>query len=357
MKNFRRLPYLAGKARGNADAAIRAHIEAEHGGFTAEELEELEGPNYASVFLIHHSRHGNDGRHPVAGHFHGNEGDEAILTDAQRLAYLIADATTEAELADVATEHAAGNIAGAPEVIDAVAHAFGAGLRLDALMSRIHGETYDPTASYAFHAAEQTADLAKDRHFHDLKTAPRDLDDLTVEEMRRLIELNERLLLEVSRAALHDPLTGLPNRRLFADQLDAQLARARRNGESVGVLFVDLDGFKAVNDSFGHDIGDALLVEISRRLNAGVRAGDCVARLGGDEFVIMLAGVDGEAAAQAVAEKLRGMIRELAVIEGIELTPGASIGVAVGPTDESAEELLQRADREMYAAKAKGKRQ
>jgi len=178
---------------------------------------------------------------------------------------------------------------------------------------------------------------------------------LRVEDIRRDAE---RSLVE--HQALHslahtDALTGLPNRRGLDLALDAALPRA--GGEAPLALYLlDLDGFKAVNDSLGHDGGDALLVQVGRRLRALLRASDIVARLGGDEFVVVSPGVAGEAAAFAVGRKMLDAFKEPFVVAGQPCRVGLTIGFALAPHDGTqAADLLRRADAAMYAGKQGGR--
>lgn len=155
----------------------------------------------------------------------------------------------------------------------------------------------------------------------------------------------------------HDALTGLPNRTLFMDRLRLAVERARRRKDQVfAVLFLDLDGFKAINDSMGHIIGDQLLIQISRRLNACLRATDTVARLGGDEFTILLEDLTDECECIRIVERLQ---RELALpfkLGASEVQITASIGVvSSNRTYERAEDILRDADTAMYSAKSSGK--
>ncbi len=160
---------------------------------------------------------------------------------------------------------------------------------------------------------------------------------------------------ELERQAYHDPLTGLPNRRLLIDRLHQSLAQAGRSGSMVAVAFIDLDGFKAVNDRLGHDAGDELLIEVGRRLGATVRAGDTVARLGGDEFVLLV-GIASPSEIAATLERVLADLRRPATVAGGEARVGASVGVAIHPEDgRDPEILLQRADAAMYEAKHAGR--
>jgi diguanylate cyclase (GGDEF)-like protein len=151
--------------------------------------------------------------------------------------------------------------------------------------------------------------------------------------------------------ALHDPLTGLANRTLLRDRLEHALARSAREDAVTGVLFVDLDEFKEVNDLQGHAAGDAVLVELGERLRAAVRPADTVARLGGDEFVVVCEEVD-EAAAMTLAGRLEEAIRQPLMVAGVEHRLSASVGVALGRTDPDT--LLADADAAVYQAKAAG---
>lgn len=161
---------------------------------------------------------------------------------------------------------------------------------------------------------------------------------------------------ELTHRSLHDPLTDLPNRTLFSDRLGQACARARRSGDPFGVVMVDLDRFKEINDSFGHAAGDAVLVAIAKRLREHLREVDTIARLGGDEFAILLQNIDGEDSAMAVATKLTEMIEHPVVHAGRMLHVGASIGIALCPAlGFSPEGLLAAADEAMYEAKRGGK--
>jgi diguanylate cyclase (GGDEF)-like protein/PAS domain S-box-containing protein len=152
--------------------------------------------------------------------------------------------------------------------------------------------------------------------------------------------------------ALHDPLTGLANRTLLRDRLDHALARSAREGTPTGVLFVDLDEFKDVNDRFGHAAGDTVLAEVGQRLRAAVRPVDTVARLGGDEFVVVCEAVDEETAL-ALGHRLDAAIRRPLEVSGADQHLTASIGIALGSDD--ADSILAAADAALYQAKAAGR--
>jgi diguanylate cyclase (GGDEF)-like protein len=164
-----------------------------------------------------------------------------------------------------------------------------------------------------------------------------------------------RLTAEMGRLARHDALTSLPNRTLFLDRVEQAVARSARSGATLAVLFLDLDGFKGVNDRFGHAEGDDLLKTVASRLVSCVRAADSVARLGGDEFAVLLEGVEDVAELDALCQRLLAALRREIRVMGHEVVVGASIGVAVALPDDDAAGLLRNADMAMYRAKALGK--
>ncbi len=155
--------------------------------------------------------------------------------------------------------------------------------------------------------------------------------------------------------AHYDVVTGLPNRVLFADRLDQALAETARHGSMLGVIFVDLDRFKSINDSFGHEVGDRLLRSIAERLQTALRTEDTVARLAGDEFGVLVPGLGRAEDLARVAHKLLETFQAPFVIDGQPLSTGASLGLTLYPTDErNASGLLRNADGAMYRAKARG---
>jgi diguanylate cyclase (GGDEF)-like protein/PAS domain S-box-containing protein len=156
--------------------------------------------------------------------------------------------------------------------------------------------------------------------------------------------------------AYHDSLTGLPNRKLFSDRLEIALAQARRNQKGVAVIMLDLDNFKDVNDTLGHDVGDRLLKATAERLSTALRKGDTVARFGGDEFVLMLPDLKGIEAVIQVAQKIVENFRKPFLIDTNQLIVTTSIGIAVYPHDGTDEgTLLKNADIAMYQAKQSGR--
>lgn len=155
--------------------------------------------------------------------------------------------------------------------------------------------------------------------------------------------------------ALRDPLTHLPNRKLFIERANLALAQAQRNGYGAAVLFLDLDGFKPVNDRFGHYVGDRLLVGVARRLSSSLRSIDTVARFGGDEFLVVLSGPATRQSAEAVAAQMIEMLSRPFQMEGHEIEIGVSAGVSLFPEDGcEIGELVRKADQAMYHSKRSG---
>jgi len=178
-----------------------------------------------------------------------------------------------------------------------------------------------------------------------------------VSQKSQLIE-KQMVELERSRAALHqeathDPLTGLANRRLFYDRLQQAIRHAHRYGGKVGLLYVDLDRFKAINDQHGHHVGDAVLTEVAKRLTSSIRGSDSVARLGGDEFVVLLDGVQGREEFLATAHKIEEVLNADTHFFGLDVEIAASIGQALFPDDGADEDaLIRAADAAMYRVKS-----
>ena len=170
-------------------------------------------------------------------------------------------------------------------------------------------------------------------------------------------DLTERKALEerLHYQALHDPLTDLPNRRLFMDRLGQALRRTRRWHHQVAVLFMDLDGFKVVNDSLGHEVGDFLLTVVAQRLWRCLRPEDTLARFGGDEFVMLIEALDDPVQAVQVAERITEELRSPFIMEGRDLYVIASIGISLGDArTHDTDDLLREADTAMYRAKDEG---
>lgn len=170
--------------------------------------------------------------------------------------------------------------------------------------------------------------------------------------LTRLKQTNEVIL----HLAQHDTLTTLPNRSLFYDRLNQAMARARRDKGTVAVLFLDLDGFKLINDTYGHDVGDALLCETAKRIAECVRETDTVARMGGDEFTVILSNAGERSSIERVADKIIATLNRPFDLDGKICSVGASIGIALyADKDKTAEQMVKIADDAMYAAKNSGK--
>lgn len=163
---------------------------------------------------------------------------------------------------------------------------------------------------------------------------------------------------KLKQLAYHDYLTGLPNRLLFVEELGHAILLSSRSEKTLGVVFLDIDAFKMINDTMGHAAGDQLLIEVSKRLTKAVRKCDVVARIGGDEFVIMVENVGTIAGFENIMKKIIASFSQPFLIKEQELFVTTSLGVAVYPTDgDNAEELIQNADNAMYQAKERGKNQ
>ena len=174
---------------------------------------------------------------------------------------------------------------------------------------------------------------------------------LDIDEQRRAHE-------HVQHASLHDPLTGLPNRVLFADRLELALVRARAGERPLGILYCDLDRFKLVNDAFGHGEGDRLLSRVAERLRAALRAEDTIARVGGDEFAVICESARDEGGVLAIADRMVAELAEpFAVGDGDRehASVGLSVGIAFADDDSTADDLLSHGDAAMYGAKLSGR--
>ena len=180
---------------------------------------------------------------------------------------------------------------------------------------------------------------------------------VAVEGIVRDVSERKKAQDDLEHLAMHDSLTELPNRAWFMDQLNRSLARAARSDASLALLFVDLDGFKDVNDRYGHDAGDQLLFSVSGRLRKVVRPSDVLSRLGGDEFVILCEDMAGADQAERIAGRILESFERPFLVAPGAVSVTASIGVAVSHAGDTASSLLQTADSAMYAAKAAGKDQ
>jgi diguanylate cyclase (GGDEF)-like protein len=208
--------------------------------------------------------------------------------------------------------------------------------------------------------------LARKQAQDRLRAAHAQLEQRVTSRTRELAEANSELREQIGERvrveeqlihqAMHDALTGLPNRAQLLERLHRAISRARSSDPVFAVLFLDLDRFKLVNDSFGHAAGDELLVEAGRRIVSAVRGGDMVARLGGDEFAVLVERIDGLDAAEELAQRMLETLGAPMHVAGRELFPAASVGIAMWhPRYRTGEELLRDADAAMYKAKAEGR--
>ncbi len=172
-------------------------------------------------------------------------------------------------------------------------------------------------------------------------------------------DISERKVFEeqLAHQAFHDPVTNLANRALFVERVRHAIGRARREDRELGVMFLDIDDFKTINDSLGHGAGDAALIDVAKRLSASIRSGDTAARFGGDEFVVLLEDLEGSEAAVEVAERVLEDMRQPLTVAGKELAVRGSIGISImkGTSSIGADELIRDADAAMYIAKRDGK--
>jgi diguanylate cyclase (GGDEF)-like protein len=173
-----------------------------------------------------------------------------------------------------------------------------------------------------------------------------------IEQLREKVARLEERVRQLDTLAHQDVLLPVPNRRGFFRELEALIGRVQRYGEGAAMLFVDIDGLKRINDSFGHKAGDQALSEVAKALTEGVRKSDCVGRLGGDEFGVLLAHAT-EASARETAERLAGRIEAVQIhCDGNPLSLGVAIGVTVIGEDDTPDAVIARADRAMYREKS-----
>jgi two-component system cell cycle response regulator len=238
------------------------------------------------------------------------------------------------------------------------------GLEVMARLREVEKDSYLPVLAITGDRGFKIAAL--EAGARDFLTKPYDMTEFQM-RVRNMLEV--RLLYKTvaeqgrmqKEMALHDALTGLPNRRLLVDRIEKAMQHASRGHNMMAVMYLDLDGFKAVNDSLGHRAGDELLVQVARRLLSATRGSDTVARLGGDEFTVLLDAPLGPDAAHIVAARIIASIEKLESIGGVPVRVSASIGLAFAaagapvPDATLAEQLLRTADEAMYVAKRSGK--
>ena len=203
--------------------------------------------------------------------------------------------------------------------------------------------------------AEQEIISARDTLEQQVVERTRELAN-TVKQLQIEIEEREKITAELHFLANHDALTGLPSLRLCKDRLNQSLAEARRKHQASAVMFLDLDGFKEINDRYGHEFGDSVLRESAARITAEIRETDTVARIGGDEFVIILSSLPEKSIANRIAESLVATIAQPVCVDAVEVAISASIGISLYPDHGvTAEELIRSADKAMYRVKRDGK--
>jgi diguanylate cyclase len=227
----------------------------------------------------------------------------------------------------------------------------GHGRRVFSAAVEPRGTASAPTESNAARL-ERALEVSRER----LRVALCRIDALETEGLllKHQVALLQRTVAQARRFACHDELTGLPNRRLLLDRYNQAVALAARRKRRVALLFLDLNKFKQVNDVHGHAAGDSILQQFAMRLRACVRTSDTACRYGGDEFVVLLPELEGRESAEAAAEKIRDRLAIPYIVDGVEITVTASIGVAVYPSEgREFGDLLRVTDSFMYRDKAR----
>lgn len=187
---------------------------------------------------------------------------------------------------------------------------------------------------------------------------------LVAQDIRQTIQLQEEIVERkkaedsIRHMAYHDPLTNLPNRKLFQERLIQEISRAQRKKEIIAVMFLDLDKFKIINDTYGHEIGDKVLCEIASRLSESVRISDTVCRMGGDEFLVLCTGIKHEDDVPIIADKIFAEFDKAVIIDNIKYEIKCSLGISISPWDGlTPDEIIKKADDAMYLAKKSGRDQ
>ncbi len=234
------------------------------------------------------------------------------------------------------------------------------GLKISLKYGALFEKIWQELEEYGYWSGEvysQVANNPRDEEWLTLSSVKNEYGELTnyvavFSNVANLLELKR----ELEHHAHHDALTGLPNRVLLADRLNLALARAERSRNTLAICYLDLDGFKAVNDTLGHGAGDELLKEVARRFSKLLRANDTVARLGGDEFVILFGDLKNPCDYEVLLDRLLQHLNEPIQLDNDRAHVSASIGVTLYPQDKAMpEELLEHADSAMYQAKQSGK--
>jgi diguanylate cyclase (GGDEF)-like protein len=221
--------------------------------------------------------------------------------------------------------------------------------------TRIQDDTGPAAAGIPVAPENSLAALAVSRR--ELAVALREIKVLQRREShsRRQVARLEQSLEKAGKFAYHDELTNLPNRRLLFDRFKQAAAQSQRQGKQVALLYLDLDGFKYIDDTLGHEAGDRLLQEAAARLSACIRLSDTACRYGGDEFVVLLPGIESGNSAAAAAQKIRKNLAKPYVVDDSEIKLTVSIGMAVYPVERKKyRDLINLSDHAMYVDKARG---
>ena len=230
---------------------------------------------------------------------------------------------------------------------------------LDVIMPDIDGRTVcrriksDPNLRGTYVILLSSMQTASDQQAEGLESGADGYVARPVEKRELLARVESMLRIkQIHTDLLHDSLTALPNRRLFEDRLDQAIKAGRRSGRQVALLYLDLDGFKSVNDLYGHDVGDIVLREAAVRIRSCIRISDTAARIGGDEFVVILLDVEGRESARRVSQKIVDAVHQPFMVSGQECRVGVSIGISLFPDDGTdIKTLMKVADQAMYEVK------
>jgi len=224
------------------------------------------------------------------------------------------------------------------------------------LVVKAYGEqTEEPTESHLDQMAVIARNIIKNKDLSLRVDHADDMPNEMVSAFNSLLEELDESQSRLSDLAFTDELTRLANRRLFMERLDQAIKSAKRSGTDFALLYLDLDKFKSINDTYGHDMGDVLLVEVSRRIQDCVREIDTVARLGGDEFSVILLDIENKENAQILVERILNKIQQPVQLGESSINPGTSIGVTLCQGKSEARDIIKRADEALYRVKQKGR--